>query len=120
MADQTCLILQSGDNSAVGSSDAFLDSKLKYVTDKNGQKICSLEVDGEDVGVMMGWEKTVMQQTVEKLCRDHPKRSNLKILNVGFGLGIVCTFWSISRLTEFCRLDRYIVPGNTPRKTCHN
>jgi len=91
VADPTRLILQSGDNSAVGSSETFLMSRLNYVTDKNGQKICLLEDEGEEVGVMMGWENTIMQRTVERLCQDHPKASNLNVLNVGFGLGLVCT-----------------------------
>lgn len=41
-----------------------------------------------------------MQETVKLLCADHPKiNEGLKILNVGFGLGIVSRF--ISPL--FCR-----------------
>jgi protein arginine N-methyltransferase 2 len=87
--DSTSIILQNADNSALASSDIFLESKLKFVTDKNDQSICLLVVDGEEVGVMMGWERTIMQCTVEELCRDHPNASALRVLNVGFGLGIV-------------------------------
>jgi protein arginine N-methyltransferase 2 len=54
-----------------------------------------LEVDGEEVGVMMGWERNIMQATVQKLCENHPKASALKILNVGFGLGIVCLSFTL-------------------------
>ena len=59
----------------------------------NGQHICVLDVDGEEIGVMMGWEKDIMRETVQKLCLDHPKASGLKVLNIGFGLGIVSSFF---------------------------
>lgn len=97
LVDSASLILQNADNSALASSDVFLGSKLKFVVDKNGQKICVLVVDGEEVGVMMGWERTIMQRTVEELCRDHPNASALRVLNVGFGLGIVSCTLSIPR-----------------------
>ena len=42
---------------------------------------------------MMGWEKDIMRETVQKLCLDHPKASGLKVLNIGFGLGIVSLFF---------------------------
>lgn len=46
--------------------------------------------DGDDeIGVMMGWERGIMKKTVDKLCEGHKNVGNLKILNVGFGLGIV-------------------------------
>src|SRR5580765_5848499 len=83
------LILQNVDDSALASSDIFLESKLNFITDENGQKICMLVASGEGVGVMMGWEGTIMQRTAEELCRDHPNASALRVLNVGFGLGIV-------------------------------
>ena len=89
VVDPSSIILQNADDSALASSDIFLESKLKFVTDKNGQNICLLVVDGEEVGVMMGWERIIMQRTVEELCRDHPNTSALRVLNVGFGLGIV-------------------------------
>ncbi|KAF8200772.1 arginine methyl transferase [Pholiota molesta] len=86
---ESSIILRAEDESASGSSDVFLQSKLKYTVDQHGQNICMLEVDGEEVGVMMGWERNIMQATVQKLCENHPKASALKILNVGFGLGII-------------------------------
>ena len=89
VADPATLILRSEDNSASGSSDTFLKTRLKFVTDKHRQQICLVVVDGEEVGVMMGWEEPIMRQTVEKLCQSHPNVSNLSVLNVGFGLGIV-------------------------------
>ncbi|OAX43320.1 arginine methyl transferase [Rhizopogon vinicolor AM-OR11-026] len=89
------LVLQGTDNSAVASTDAFLSSHLRYTRDVHGQDICLLELDdGQEVGVMMGWERDIMQKTVEKLCIDHAKRDKgLKVLNVGFGLGIIDDFF---------------------------
>ena len=72
-----------------GLSDAFLNSKLNYSTDESGQNICMVEVNGDEVRVMMGWEEGIMCETVGRLCGDHPNSSNLKVLNIGFGLGIV-------------------------------
>ncbi|KAG2750251.1 hypothetical protein P692DRAFT_20952825 [Suillus brevipes Sb2] len=84
-------VLRDVDNSAVASTDAFLSSKLRYTQDAHGQDICLLDLDdGQEVGVMMGWEREIMQKTVEKLCIDHGKTNQgLKVLNVGFGLGII-------------------------------
>ncbi|KAH9935476.1 uncharacterized protein B0H18DRAFT_975822 [Fomitopsis serialis] len=61
------MVLQATDTTAAGSQNAFLSSKLKFVKDDNGQEI---------LGVMMGWERGIMQET-----------GGLKVLNVGFGLG---------------------------------
>ncbi|KZT11035.1 S-adenosyl-L-methionine-dependent methyltransferase [Laetiporus sulphureus 93-53] len=85
------LILKATDSTAAGSTEEFLSSKLRYTTDEHGQEICLVKVsDDEDVGVMMGWERPIMQETVHKLCDDHEKLADgLKILNVGFGLGII-------------------------------
>lgn len=63
---------------------------MNYTTDAYGQNICMLEVDGDQVGVMMGWEEGIMHETVKKLCGDHPNLPNLRVLNIGFGLGLVC------------------------------
>ena len=92
MTDSSTLLLHATDETASGSSDAFLKSKLKYKV-IHGQHICLIDVDGEEIGVMMGWEKDIMRETVQKLCLDHPKASGLKVLNVGFGLGIVSSFF---------------------------
>lgn len=88
-------VLRDVDNSAVASADAFLSSKLRYTQDAHGQDICMLDLnDGQEVGVMMGWEREIMQKTVEKLCIDHGKKDlGLKVLNVGFGLGIIDNFF---------------------------
>lgn len=53
------LILKAADSSSFGSTSAFLSSRLVFKKDKNDQDICLLrrEEDGEEVGVMMGWER---------------------------------------------------------------
>ncbi|KAJ7703140.1 S-adenosyl-L-methionine-dependent methyltransferase [Mycena rosella] len=91
----TSMILQSPDDtSAAVSTDAFLSSKLRFTVDDKGQEICMLNVEDEEIGVMMGWEAGIMRETVANLCLD---REPKKILNVGFGLGIIDTlFQSLS------------------------
>ncbi|KAI0819972.1 hypothetical protein BC628DRAFT_1399708 [Trametes gibbosa] len=84
------LIFKATDSTPAGSTDAFLATRLVYTTDEYGQEICLVKADQEDVGVMMGWERGIMQETVRRLCADHEKLDEgLKILNVGFGLGII-------------------------------
>lgn len=54
------LIIRNDDLSAAGSTDAFLSSRLQYTTDAKGQEICLVKLDnGEQVGVMMGWEREI-------------------------------------------------------------
>ncbi|KAI0374138.1 hypothetical protein BV20DRAFT_936687 [Pilatotrama ljubarskyi] len=85
------LILKATDSTPAGSTDAFLSTRLEYTTDEHGQEICLVKVaDQEEVGVMMGWERGIMQETVHKLCSGHENLDEgLKVLNVGFGLGII-------------------------------
>lgn len=101
MSDASTLILRGEDETATGSSEAFLSSKLKYVVDEHGQNICMLEVEGEEVGVMMGWEEPIMRETVHKLCDNYSNAGQLKILNVGFGLGIVSLLYQRGSHTDF-------------------
>ena len=91
MTDSSTFLLRATDETASGALDVYLKSKLRYKVVHN-QHICVLDVDGEEIGVMMGWEKDIMRETVQKLCLDHPKASELKVLNIGFGLGIVSSF----------------------------
>lgn len=51
-----------------------------------------VQVGDEEIGVMMGWERDIMKNTVQKLCQNHDNTQGLKVLNVGFGLGIVSNF----------------------------
>lgn len=56
------MVLRATDTTAAGSPDAFLTSKLKFITDDRGQEICLLKVsDEEEVGVMMGWERGISE-----------------------------------------------------------
>ena len=56
-------VFRQGDTSAVGSTDAFLASRLQYTKDANGQEICLLKLEhGEEVGVMMEWERDISKQ----------------------------------------------------------
>ncbi|KAM5531662.1 hypothetical protein V8D89_014651 [Ganoderma adspersum] len=88
------LILKATDSTPAGSTDAFLSTKLEYTKDEHGQDVCLVKVnDEEKVGVMMGWERGIMQETVRRLCTDHPNFGDLKVLNVGFGLGIIDTLF---------------------------
>ncbi|CAE6512088.1 unnamed protein product [Rhizoctonia solani] len=87
--------LRAEDSTAAGSTDEFLKSKLTYRTDENGQEIVVVDIDGEEVGVMMGWEKPIMEATVRALC---PPELNTggkgpTVLNIGFGLGIIDTLF---------------------------
>lgn len=85
------LVLRATDSTATGSTDEFLSSKLRFTQDAHGQDICLVTVEEDEIGVMMGWERPIMQETVAKLCHE----PSLKILNVGFGLGIVmCSAFS--------------------------
>lgn len=88
------LVIRSEDVTAAASTDAFLASKLKFYKDKNGQEICLVKAGDDDIGVMMGWEQEIMQETVKSLCGGHECAGSLKILNIGFGLGIVSTIYS--------------------------
>ncbi|XP_006461133.1 hypothetical protein AGABI2DRAFT_204671 [Agaricus bisporus var. bisporus H97] len=85
----TNLILRASDDTAAGSSEDFLSSKLRYTKDESGQDLCFIEVDGEDIGVMMGWEMPIMKETVHSIYDSLPERDNIRVLNVGFGLGII-------------------------------
>ncbi|KDQ57520.1 hypothetical protein JAAARDRAFT_129926 [Jaapia argillacea MUCL 33604] len=92
--DRSSLILKSTDTTAAGMLDAYLASPLKFTKDEHGQEICLLKIAGEEVGVMMGWERPIMQETVNNLCSKHPcVGEGLKVLNVGFGLGIIDTLF---------------------------
>ncbi|CCM03586.1 uncharacterized protein FIBRA_05723 [Fibroporia radiculosa] len=89
------LVLKATDTTAASSSETFLTSHLSFTKDEYGQEICLVKVsDNEEVGVMMGWERGIMQETVHKLCSGHENFvDGLKILNVGFGLGIIDTMF---------------------------
>jgi protein arginine N-methyltransferase 2 len=90
--------------STASSLSHYLSQPLTYTTDSNGQPIC---LDAEGNGVMMGWERDIMRQTVDRMVdqgwadrkgkkrevlldeEERGDRYPLKVVNVGFGLGIV-------------------------------
>ncbi|TRM69857.1 S-adenosyl-L-methionine-dependent methyltransferase [Schizophyllum amplum] len=82
------LVIRAQDETGAGSTEEFLKSKLRYTKDAHGQEICMLKInDDEEVGVMMGWERGIMQETVKKTTAG--LEGPLKVLNVGYGLGII-------------------------------
>ena len=86
------IILREKDDTAAGSNVTFLSSRLRFTKNESGQDVCLVDAGGQEVGVMMGWERGIMEETVKRLCEDHENAQHLKILNVGFGLGIVGRF----------------------------
>ncbi|KAH8996552.1 S-adenosyl-L-methionine-dependent methyltransferase [Lactarius hatsudake] len=89
-AEGDALLLKEEDDTALGSTDKFLSSRLRYTSDEHGQEICLLQSGDTEIGVMMGWERGIMQETVRGMCVDHPNTEmGLRVLNVGFGLGII-------------------------------
>ncbi|KAF8482807.1 S-adenosyl-L-methionine-dependent methyltransferase [Russula ochroleuca] len=88
------LVLKEVDDTALHSADKFLSSHLLYTADAHGQEICLLQSGDTEIGVMMGWERGIMQETVHRMCNDHPNvETGLKVLNVGFGLGIIDSYF---------------------------
>ncbi|KAL7752890.1 Arginine N-methyltransferase 2 [Sorochytrium milnesiophthora] len=70
---------EQGSNPHLDTSAAYLAQKLVY-TD-SGKSL----LDAEGNGVMLGWERPLMVEHTKYLC----PRPGLKVLNVGFGLGII-------------------------------
>jgi len=94
------LVIRDADTTAAGSTTAFLSTPLRFTTDTDGQDMCVIDLKDEEVGVMMGWELPIMQKTVQNLFRGLENQGGLKILNVGFGLGIIDNlFQSLSTTT---------------------
>jgi len=55
------IILKAQDDTAMGSTEEFLSSKLHYTQDEHGQEICLLREGNKEVGVMMGWERDISE-----------------------------------------------------------
>jgi protein arginine N-methyltransferase 2 len=55
------IVLRAEDDTATGSTEAFLSSKLQYTQDEHGQEICLLRDGDKQVGVMMGWERDISE-----------------------------------------------------------
>lgn len=64
------IFLKAEDDTAMGSTEAFLSSRLKYTRDEQGQEICLLDAGhGQEVGVMMGWERDLSDHTIHPYAR---------------------------------------------------
>ena len=55
------ILLRAQDDTATGSTEKFLSSKLHYTKDEHGQEICLLREGKREVGVMMGWERDISE-----------------------------------------------------------
>lgn len=53
------LVLKATDFTAAGSTATYLNAPLQYKKDAHGQEICVVNVNEEEVGVMMGWERPI-------------------------------------------------------------
>lgn len=51
------LLLRDNDLTAAASPATFLSSRMRFSTDINGQEICVISAGGDEIGVMMGWER---------------------------------------------------------------
>ena len=97
--------------STASSLSHYLSEPLTYAKDSSGQDVC---LDSEGNGVMMGWEREIMRETVEKMLgqgwgdrkgkkrevlveEEEGERTSLTVVNVGFGLGIVSSFATRNR-----------------------
>ncbi|PAV18494.1 arginine methyl transferase [Pyrrhoderma noxium] len=87
IASSSNILLKSVDTTAAGSTDTFLHSQLRFITDANGQEICLVKAGDDEIGVMMGWEREIMRETVDQLCSGIS--DDYSVLNIGFGLGII-------------------------------
>ncbi|KAF4632582.1 hypothetical protein G7Y89_g5537 [Cudoniella acicularis] len=63
------------------NSEDYLASELKFEDDKL--------LDADKNGVMMAWETDIMRRTVDLLLPPSPENTGKRILNIGFGMGII-------------------------------
>ncbi|KAI9507439.1 S-adenosyl-L-methionine-dependent methyltransferase [Russula earlei] len=88
------LVFKEESDTALSSTDKFLSSHLRYTTDAHAQEICLLQSGETEIGVMMGWERGIMLETVHRICDGHPNaQTGLRVLNIGFGLGIIDSYF---------------------------
>lgn len=70
------------------STDGYLKQKLKYV----GRGAAKALVDERGAGVMMQWEKPLMEAHAKVLCMfSTQEERGADVLNVGFGMGLIDT-----------------------------
>ncbi|GAA5883445.1 hypothetical protein JCM3774_005954 [Rhodotorula dairenensis] len=109
---------QEPELSTASDNATFLASRLVFTHDAAGQPVA---LDAEGNGVMMGWESGIMRRTADALCEpawgdrrynsaqsedpdpaarwerlraeeERGEREPLRVMNVGFGLGIIDSF----------------------------
>lgn len=89
--DGTHMTLSAPTGELANSNLAFLSSRLRFFTDEKGKERC---LDEDDNMVMAGWETEIMRCTAKSLCESHENGdTGLRILNIGYGLGIVDDFF---------------------------
>ncbi|KAE8232486.1 hypothetical protein CF326_g2480 [Tilletia indica] len=86
------ITLRPEGNELANSNAKFLQSRLIFVTDDDGKERV---LDGDSNLVMAAWESDIMDRTANLLCADLPPK--FSVLNIGFGLGIVDTFFQSYR-----------------------
>lgn len=82
------IVLQAKDATPAGSSSAFLEARLTFTVGADGQELCLVKSGSEEIGVMMGWERPIMEASVRLLHQDNDG-PDYRVLNCGFGLGII-------------------------------
>ncbi|KAI1335655.1 arginine N-methyltransferase 2 [Xylariaceae sp. FL0016] len=70
-------------------SATYLKSDLTYTPDKL--------LDESQNGVMMKWETEIMERSVSSLLPSSPDNTGRRILNIGFGLGIIDRMFSATK-----------------------
>lgn len=72
-------------------NEAYLAQRLEYrdVAQSEGAEESRVLVDAGENGVMMTWEREIMHKSSDMITQGG--RSGLRLLNIGFGLGIIDT-----------------------------
>jgi type IV protein arginine methyltransferase len=100
----------SGENGEAHEQDAVVVEAPKFVPPKSDDEQVKSEeylranltysdgklVDNAGNGVMMAWETDIMRRSVDALLSS-PPREGARILNIGFGMGIIDTMFAESK-----------------------
>lgn len=81
------LVQEDNDEEKVVSNKGYLERKLEFTQDKDGGERL---IDSDQNGVMMGWEDPLMRLHASVITKGNSP--GLRVLNVGFGLGLVDTY----------------------------
>lgn len=55
------LILKAEDSTPAGSNSAFLEAKLTFKKDHDGQDMCIVNSGSDEIGVMLQWEQPISE-----------------------------------------------------------